>query len=126
MVSETMKHEYLTGVGPNTEVRYTYRDASNWKAHARPVFAGRLTPAEVDAILAALDQGEFFIAEQVGLDALQGELGGRNDDDHCWHELDDLTATDRLPNAEFDIHELSRRFEAARWDETASLYGARP
>lgn len=72
-------------------MEYMYRDASNFKAWGSVLLKGRATNAQISAIQSAMDSGVYFIAEQVGLPALQTELfkysNGRTRDDHTWHEF---------------------------------------
>jgi hypothetical protein len=102
-------------VKPNTAFGYMYRDADNYKNSGRPVvFAGPPTPALEDRLRAALEDGEYFIASQIGVPevflydpALQydpddpttypADLGAGpyaiNASDHCWHEFTELRRT---------------------------------
>lgn len=70
---------------------YRYRDACNFKADGYVALIGSLSQADRDKILDRLDDGQFFIAEQVGIPVLYEELykwgGGPNSSDHCWHEF---------------------------------------
>lgn len=110
--------------GPNTEVFYQYRDASNYKQAERVVFAGRLTADELIAVMTNLDNGQWFIPSQVGLPDLQGRWGGRlYEDDHVWHELEagDITPTWSAPTEAVDVHAFAAAFAAARWDVEAAM-----
>lgn len=109
---------------PNTEVSYLYRDASNYKQSASVVMAGRLSAQEMVDLLASLDERQFFIPSQVGLEDLQENFGSRlYDDDHVWHEIgaEDFEPTFRPPEVDFDIHEFVRRMIAAEWDEQKAM-----
>jgi hypothetical protein len=71
---------------------YLYRDADNHKAFGRVAFGGSASPDAWDRALQKLDGGTHFIAEQVGLPPLCGQLyrwsgGAPTDADHCWHEF---------------------------------------
>lgn len=68
---------------------YFYRDASNYKSWGGVLLAGEV-PADVFARLRRrFDSEEFFVAEQLGLPTLYGELwelsDGPTEDDHVWH-----------------------------------------
>ena len=79
-----------------TEVPVMYRDASNYKAFGSVTFPGTLNAGQRDRLRAALDGGEYFIPEQLGLHHLGPELMGfPGEDDHAFHELDleDVTET---------------------------------
>lgn len=68
---------------------YLYRDASNYKAFGAIWLTGTLTDAERSELVACLDGGEFFIAEQIGVPPLYAALfqfgDGPTQDDHAWH-----------------------------------------
>lgn len=75
-----------------TMFEYLYRDADNHKAFGKVAFRGSALPESWDRALQNLDDGTHFIAEQVGLPPLCGQLhcwsgGGPTDADHCWHEF---------------------------------------
>ena len=58
----------------NTEILYSYRDASNYKTHRYEILEGKINNEQIYAIISCLEDGELFIPSQVGLDDLQGEL----------------------------------------------------
>lgn len=68
---------------------YLYRDAGNYKAFGEVWLRGSLSKQERNSLIGSLESDEFFIAEQVGVPPLCGELykmtGGRSRDDHAWH-----------------------------------------
>lgn len=74
-----------------TEFLYMYRDAGNYKAHASVLLRGRLSQDQIDRATGAMEAGEFFVAEQVGIPPLYSTLfeinGGRTSADHAWHSL---------------------------------------
>ncbi len=74
-----------------TLFQYRYRDAGNFKASGLVVLEGQLTAAEQQRFRRCLDRGEFFVAEQVAVPPLYGQLyqwsGGPTSSDHCWHEF---------------------------------------
>jgi hypothetical protein len=74
-----------------TAFDYLYRDAGNFKAFGTVILKGRVQPSDRELIRSRLSSGEFFVAEQVGVPPLYGELyrwtGGPTELDHCWHEF---------------------------------------
>ena len=68
---------------------YMYRDAANYKACSALLLKGEATEEDRNRLASKLSGGEFFIAEQVGIPVLYGELweysGGPTEDDHVWH-----------------------------------------
>lgn len=74
----------------NTEFCYTYRDGGNYKRHGEVILNGTMTPEQYKEIASCCDQGENFIAPQVGLEIVSTgfeEEYGWNEDDHPWHEI---------------------------------------
>ena len=74
-----------------TAFDYMYRDAGNFKAFGTVILEGRVCAADRRLIRSRLSSGEFFIAEQIDVPPLYGELyrwsGGIIKSDHCWHEF---------------------------------------
>jgi hypothetical protein len=75
-----------------TVFEYLYRDADNHKAFGKVAFDGSVSRQAWDRVLQKLDDETHFIAEQLGLPSLCGQLyswsgGGPTDADHCWHEF---------------------------------------
>ncbi len=74
-----------------TIFEYRYRDAGNFKASGSVTLEGSLTPQQEKAIRTKLQDGDFFIAEQIGVPPLYDQLyqwsSGPIDTDHCWHEF---------------------------------------
>jgi hypothetical protein len=77
----------------NTRVEYLYRDGSNYKQWGAVVFRGECNGSLPQRLFAALDRGEFFIADQVRLPELFFANRPLYADDHCWHELGEVTTT---------------------------------
>jgi hypothetical protein len=113
----------------NTRMHYQYRDADNYKAGGYITVAGEITRAEIERILACLDEGEWFIPSQIGLMDLQGQLqqwdtelsldeNGRNPSDHAWHELtaDDFELVESEAEEDWTVEQLVEAFEQAEWD----------
>ena len=97
-----------------TVFEYLYRDADNHKAFGKAAFGGLVSPELCDRALQKLDDGTHFIAEQVGLPPLYGQLfrwsGGRpTDADHCWHEFVSISVVEEgdLPPAVLKLGETS-------------------
>ena len=68
---------------------YMYRDAANYKAYGALLLKGEATEENQRRLESKLESGEFFIAEQIGIPALYGELweysDGPTEEDHVWH-----------------------------------------
>lgn len=79
-----------------TVFEYLYRDADNYKAYGEVAFEGVADDAQWEAALQTLDEGTYFVAEQIGLPALYAQLyrwsgNVATDADHCWHEFVSLS-----------------------------------
>jgi hypothetical protein len=108
-------------VAKNTALEYMYRDGANYKQHERIVLQGALTPEQVTAIRACLEDGEYFIAAQVGLEDLRERWQTHHDDiDHIWHELVSIEQTDEAPDYDLTAQEVFERFTSATWDVAAA------
>lgn len=106
---------------PNTELEYMYRDGGNYKEYATVVLEGPLTPEEVTAIRTSLDSGEYFIAEQVGLENLRERWETHHEDlDHIWHELVAITPTGDAPTSPMTAAEFAAQFVDVEWDVAAA------
>lgn len=81
----------------NTRFQYFYRDGSNYKQWGAVVFRGESDPAMRDRLFAALDKDGYFIAHQVGLPELFF-IGSMDADDHCFHELAEVSTTAEPPD----------------------------
>lgn len=104
----------------NTEICYTYCDASNYKVHNTVVVAGNLTPAEIEQILSTRHEGEFFIPSQVGLP--ENRFSGYGvQDDHIWFILPDdaFSPTNRKNTTHITAAELLSNFKKVNgnWNE---------
>jgi len=108
-----------------TIFEYCYRDAANFKAFGKLWLEGEMAPAERRVIESRLADGEYFIAEQVGIPPLYDQLyslsDGHTSDDHCWHELFDIRYAAILPadaKPWGSVDDLVRRFgTAGEWDQ---------
>ncbi|HEU0130799.1 MAG TPA: hypothetical protein VFQ85_07390 [Mycobacteriales bacterium] len=105
----------------NTRVEYLYRDASNYKQYGHEVFAGAITAEQRTSVLAALDEGVHFLAEQVGLPPLYERWSTHYPDDDPWHELVSLEVVGDPPTREETIAAFTARFDGIVWDEPAAL-----
>ncbi len=70
-----------------TRVSYGYIDATNCKRFSSTVFRGRFTVEQLRFIASRLDEGEYFIPAQIGLECLQLAFNEEGDD-HYWHKLE--------------------------------------
>ena len=77
----------------NTCFEYLYRDGSNYKQWGAVVFRGECDGSLARRLFEALDRGEFFIANQVRLPELFFSDQPPYADDHCWHEMGEVTTT---------------------------------
>lgn len=110
----------------NTRIDYLYRDAGNWKTHGSVVLAGLLTPEQITAMRRACEDGERFIASQVGLPDLQtlvaeAEGGFPTEDDHVWSEFETIQATDEHPTLDLTASDFCQGFIGVAWDVTAAM-----
>lgn len=110
----------------NICINYIYRDGSNYKRCGEAVVAnpsGLKTEAVDACITDHLDDGEYFIAHQVGLPEVFHWLNGEyevTDDDHPWHEFCGVEETDSPVTHDMTIDDLLKKFEAANregWKE---------
>jgi len=107
----------------NTRMEYLYRDASNYKSLNQVIVAGVITEEQKKAIQSTLEDGMYFIPEQIGLDLYRG--WDVTEDDHPYCELDvekDFFETNDAPDNEaFTADDLVAAFKATggRWDAAA-------
>lgn len=107
----------------NIKLSYMYRDAANYKEHGEVILhnpTGMSVKEAAARINPTLEGGSDFIAEQVGLPSVANYVHADVlDDDHCFHEILDLEATDEEPTTNLSISEVIASFEAAGasgWD----------
>lgn len=113
----------------NTRIVYMYRSAGNMKLSHSVVVPGH-DPDAIATIRAALEDGYLFIPSQVGMHGLQNDQGWEltEDEDHVWHELLELEATNDTPDEGADLEYYAEAFAAAsgKWDvatATDELFG---
>lgn len=99
----------------NTRFEYLYRDGGNWKRWGSVVFTGAPAPDLEDRFRRVCDWPDVFIAGQVRLPELFFTDYPVNEDDHCYHELWSVTATeDEADDAHArTIEEFVEEFERA-------------
>jgi hypothetical protein len=96
----------------NTLIRYMYRDDDNYKEYAEVIFTGAITDDERAALVGALDDGELFEPDRVGLESARGW------EDDCGHTANELLASeitivDRPPTDDRTITEFVAALVAA-------------
>lgn len=110
-----MRDQRAPHIGPehHTVFNYLYRDASNYKTLGSVSLIDTMTDAERSELVACLDGGEFFVAEQIGLPPLCAALfphgGGPIEDDHAWHMFDGFR------------DEVDLAMEAEAWGTSSAL-----
>ena len=104
----------------NTRMEYLYRDRSNYKTTNEFIISGWVTERQKKEIADCLEDGQYFIPEQIGLPLTRG--WDINDDDHPYCELDpecDFFETAQPPaDPEFTAEKLVALFREAKgkWD----------
>ncbi len=108
---------------------YMYRDGSNYKAWGSVLLSGEPTDEDVTALKECLESGEYFVAEQVGVPPVYGELwdlsGGPTSDDHAPHEFVALRAATEDERESMllfgELSHLLKAFQAVtKWDYSLS------
>jgi len=130
-----MQHtEKQAGVLSDSQKRYSvfeylYRDASNYKAWGEILLSGVSSQNDIAILRASLDSDIYFVAEQVGIPALYGELwelsGGPTSDDHALHEFVALrpATEDEIKSVRLfgDLSNLLKTFQSVtKWDYSLS------
>lgn len=118
-ISEIIDVESFAKGGANTEVSYMYRDADNYKVSRRVVLGGTITVAKAMEIVRALDEGQYFVPSEIGLEDIQGGfLAGADWNeqvDHPFHELTGIALTDDEPFGDMTAAKFHERFVMADW-----------
>jgi hypothetical protein len=85
-------------IHPNdfTIFEYLYRDAANYKVWGQLLLEGVVSEIDRQVLASKFESGDLFIAEQLGIPALYGDLwefsDGPTEDDHVWHTFHALRA----------------------------------
>lgn len=75
---------------------YLYRDAGNYKVWGKLLLEGELNDEKTARLTSRLEDGELFIAEQIGIPTLYEELWREcqcepsDELDHAWHEFSEI------------------------------------
>ena len=105
----------------NTQIRYLYRDASNYKVENECVVTGTFTQEQIAQIMDCCDLGEYFIPSQVGLPEQRFDRYDP-EEDHCWFELaeDGFEETAKPATVAITAQQLVENFSAAKehWNDT--------
>ena len=105
----------------NTQIRYLYRDASNYKVENECVVTGTFTQEQIAQIMDCCDLGEYFIPSQVGLPEQKFDRYDP-EEDHCWFELaeDGFEETAKPATVAITAQQLVENFSAAKehWNDT--------
>lgn len=120
--------------GNLTIFEYLYRDAGNFKSHGSVLLSGQISQSERDLIEGKLESGEFFIAEQIGVEPLYEELykfsGGMIQQDHVWHSFGgfrDVSDDDQIDDTECwgTTSEFTKKFASVDgWNLRLSRHAA--
>jgi len=111
----------------NTRIYYLYRDGSNNKIGSQEVLSGTLTDQQISDIRRVCDEGQYFIANDVGLPDLQIQWAKKGfpfptDDDHAWSELESIEPTENPTTLTLTAEELYGRFVTiSEWDEKSAM-----
>lgn len=107
----------------NSLIELMYRDAGNYKSYRTEIVVGEISVDDWQAIVATLDMGELFVAEQVGLVQPEPSAGLDPELDHGFTCLVDADAgpyyTDAAPTMNISAADLVARFKAVTaWNPT--------
>ena len=75
---------------------YLYRDAGNYKAWGELLLEGELDDEKTARLISRFEEGELFIAEQIGVPTLYEQLWREcqcepsDELDHVWHEFSEI------------------------------------
>ena len=111
-----------------TAFDYMYRDAGNFKAFGTVILEGALSPADREMLRDRLEEGEYFIAEQIGVPSLYEQLyrwsDGATSSDHCWHEFVGFRDLESRPGEHPPIAEarafITQFASVGEWDASLS------
>ncbi|MEA2095700.1 MAG: hypothetical protein U9P73_03255 [Candidatus Cloacimonadota bacterium] len=96
----------------NTRISYLYRDACNHKSFNDTIVAGDLF---IDHLTPFLKDRLLFIPSKVGM--LDFQPNEWTEDDHIWHELEKLEATQEDPTMNIAAEKLIEQFRIAHLNE---------
>ena len=85
----------------NTRFVYLYRDGSNYKRWGSVTFRGAADASIFQRLATAFDTDGFFIAHQVRLPELFFPGAVPHADDHCFHEMAEVSATEEIADDAF-------------------------
>jgi len=114
----------------NTLIALKYVDADNYKEFDDVVFEGEMSQETFDLLKSSLDDGQFIIADQIGLPSpneAMFESQDPGDGDHVWttvcvfeEEINPAPAnflTNREPTTTMTLEDLTTRLrEHVAWD----------
>lgn len=100
----------------NTKMQFLYRDASNYKTWNEVIVKGEISDEQIQRIVSSLEEGLYFIPEQLSLPIERFDY--LTSDDHCYCELsaDDFSLTSDSCTLDMDVNELVASFEKAAKD----------
>ena len=96
----------------NTQIIYQYRDAANYKFFDTVIVGGSFSLGDIEKYLY---DNEFFVPAEVGLKGLQPEK--LNNNDHIWHEILEISHTNKKPTVTITAEEIVLNFERASLEE---------
>ncbi len=120
----------------NTALTIQYRDGANYKTRSTIVLEGRLTPDLFQRLKASLDEGEYFVPQQIGLknpalNFLEHDGFPNADLDHGWCELEEAESdfsdlypsclTDSPATSGITVEAFVKACESTSWDPDAEL-----
>ncbi|MFM7131971.1 MAG: hypothetical protein ACKO0V_21695, partial [bacterium] len=89
---------------------YLYRDASNYILFHEEIIEGELT---IEQINPYLDQQIYFIPSKLGLKTLEFDTFDA-DEDHIWHEIEELKLTNEKPTVDLTADEIFERLKKSQ------------
>lgn len=104
----------------NTLITYQYRDAANYKVFDTVIISGHISLNDIEKFLY---EKEFFIPSEIGLKDLQPE--SINQDDHIWHEILEISHTNKQPTVNITAQKIISNFKKASLEEWNILEASR-
>lgn len=98
----------------NTIFHYFYRDGSNYKIHSSVVLKGTFSEKEIEEIISFLDNGCYFIPEQVNLPATRFEEWDIQDDDDFFEYSHFEETAAEAPNDTLTAQQLLENFRQTK------------